>query len=293
MLEKWIVLLPAADLERWIRHEINSATPSASQMSRQSRRPSFTEFHKSITAELYSVKDRIRQLVSHWPTDGEHKEAALRSVLRRHLHQSADVGRGFIVTEKDCSTQIDILIVDNRKPVLFREGDLMIVTPDAVLAVAEVKAELRNGPMLTDAIEKLATIRRLIGSNELYRPVAERIWSGIFAFNESDLSHEVMMRAVGEAKVNQIYPVNCISAGKSKFMRFWESGQVVSSPETGGVWHLYDLPEVAPSYFIGNLVDSISPFKQSDASFAWFPVLGGKERHRTMHLSQSKEPLIY
>jgi hypothetical protein len=214
-------------------------------------------------------------------------------VLRRHLPQSADVGRGFIVTEEDSSTQIDILIVDNRKPVLFREGDLMIVTPDAVLAVAEVKTELRGKAMLTEAIEKLATIRHLIGSNERCRPVAERIWSGIFAFNERDLSHEVMMTAVHEAKVNQIYPVNCISAGRSKFIRFWESGQVVNSPVTGGVWHFYDLPEVAPSYFIGNLVDSISPFEQSDAGFAWFPVLGGKEQHLKNHLPQSKEPLIY
>jgi hypothetical protein len=263
-------------------------------MTRQPQKPDFTEFHKSLTAELYSLKDRIRQLVRHWPTDGEHKEAALRSVLRRHLPQSADVGRGFIVTETDSSTQIDILIVDNRKPVLFREGDLMIVTPDAVLAVAEVKTELQDGTMLCNAIKKLANIRCLIGSNERFRPVAERIWSGIFAFNEIDLSHTVMMTAVGRACVNRIYPINCISAGKSKFIRFWESGQVVHSSEPRGVWHSYDLPEVAPSYFIGNLVDSISPFEQSDACYAWFPVLGGKEQHRKMYLPlQSTEPLSF
>lgn len=263
-------------------------------MTYQSQKPDFTEFHKSITAELYSLKDRIRQLVLHWPTDGEHKEAALRSVLRRHLPQSADVGRGFIVTEADSSSQIDILIVDNRKPVLFREGDLMIVTPDAVLAVAEVKTELRNGTMLCNAIEKLAGIRSLIGSSEHYRHVAERIWSGIFAFNETELSHSVMMSAIGRARVNRRYPINCISAGKSKFIRFWEPGQVVSSREPGGAWHSYDLPEVAPSYFIGNLVDSMSPFEQSDAGYAWFPVLGGKEHHRRMYLLlESTEPLEF
>jgi len=263
-------------------------------MTRHQQRPDFTEFHKSLTAELYSLKDRIRQLVLHWPTDGEHKEAALRSVLRRHLPQSADVGRGFIVTETDSSTQIDILIVDKRKPVLFREGDLMIVTPDAVPAVAEVKTELQGGKMLSDAIEKLAAIRRLIGSNEYYIPLAKKIWSGIFAFNEIDLSHPVMMKAVGQAGANQAYPINCISAGKSKFIRFWESGQVVNSCEPAEVWHSYELPEVAPSYFIGNLVDSISPFEHSNAGYAWFPVLGGKERHRRMYLPlRSTEPLSF
>jgi len=279
---------------RQIRHGIHSATPSKVQMTRQPQKPDFTEFHKSLTAELYSLQDRIRQLVLHWPTDGEHKEAALRSVLRRHLPQSADVGRGFIVTEADSSTQIDILIVDTRKPVLFREGDLMIVTPDAVLAVAEVKTELRDGSMLCNAIEKLAAIRHLAGSNDHYGPVAKRIWSGIFAFNEVDLSHLVMMNAVGRADANRDYPINCISAGKSKFIRFWESGQVINSREPGGVWHSYDIPDVAPSYFIGNLVDSIPPFEQSDAAYAWFPVLGGKEQHRRMYLPlQSTEPLSF
>ena len=50
--------------------------------------PDYSAYHRSLTEELYSLKDRIRNLVSHWPTDGEHKEVALRSVLRRHLPQS-------------------------------------------------------------------------------------------------------------------------------------------------------------------------------------------------------------
>lgn len=263
-------------------------------MIRQPQRPDFTEYHKSITAELHSLKDRIRQLVLHWPTDGEYKESALRSVLRRHLPQSADVGRGFIVTESVSSSQIDILIVDNRKPVLFREGDLMIVTPDAVLAIAEVKTEVRDGSMLRNAIEKLAEIKQLIGRHYQYESIAQRIWSGIFDFSEAKLSHNVMMQAIGQADVNRIYPVNCISLGKSQFIRFWESGNDVGSLEPGEVWHSYELPEVAPSYFIGNLVDSISPLGQSDAGYAWFPVLGGKEQHRKMYLPrQATEPLLF
>lgn len=263
-------------------------------MIRQPQRPDFTEYHKSITAELHSLKDRIRKLVLHWPTDGEYKESALRSVLRRHLPQSADVGRGFIVTESVSSSQIDILIVDNRKPVLFREGDLMIVTPDAVLAIAEVKTEVRDGSMLRNAIEKLAEIKQLIGRHYQYESIAQRIWSGIFDFSEAKLSHNVMMQAIGQADVNRIYPVNCISLGKSQFIRFWESGNDVGSLEPGEVWHSYELPEVAPSYFIGNLVDSISPLGQSDAGYAWFPVLGGKEQHRKMYLPrQATEPLLF
>src|SRR5262245_38550627 len=87
-------------------------------------------FHHSISDELHAIKNRIRNLVHHWPTDGEHKEVALRNVLRRHLPQTALIGRGFVVNRKSSSTQIDILIADANKPALFRDGDLMIVTPD-------------------------------------------------------------------------------------------------------------------------------------------------------------------
>ncbi len=170
----------------------------------------------------------------------------------------------------------------------------MIVTPDAVLAIAEVKTEVRDGAMLVNAIEKLAEIKQLIGRHEHYDFIAKRIWSGIFDFSKASLSHPVMMRAIGRAEVNRTYPVNCISLGKSKFIRFWESGDDVGSLEQDGVWHSYELPEVAPSYFIGNLVDSISPLERSDAGYAWFPVLGGKEQHREMYLPrQATEPLSF
>lgn|GEM_PF-6627972 len=54
-------------------------------------------YHESVTDELDAIKNRIRNLVTHWATDGEWKEAALRSVLRRHLPSSVFVGRGFVM----------------------------------------------------------------------------------------------------------------------------------------------------------------------------------------------------
>ena len=113
-------------------------------MARADTNPDYTSYHRSLTEELYSIKDRIRNLVKHWSTDGESKEVALRSLLRRHLPESVIVGRGFIVTPDTSSTQIDVLVVDANKPTLFKDGDLLIVTPDAVLGVIEVKTQLRS-----------------------------------------------------------------------------------------------------------------------------------------------------
>jgi hypothetical protein len=109
------------------------------RMADAPQKPDFASYHRSVGDELFATKDRIRNLVRHWPTDGEHTEAALRSVLRRILPPSLVIGRGFVVGPDAASTQADILIVDGAKPTLFRDGDLLIVTPDAVRAVIEVK----------------------------------------------------------------------------------------------------------------------------------------------------------
>jgi hypothetical protein len=66
--------------------------------------PNIREYHESVTSELDAVKNRIRNLVTHWVTYGEWKESALRTVLRRHLPVGALVGRGFIVGREFSST---------------------------------------------------------------------------------------------------------------------------------------------------------------------------------------------
>jgi hypothetical protein len=242
--------------------------------------PDYNAFHASLTAELYSVKDRIRNLVSHWPTDGESKEVALRSVLRKHLPSAVNVGRGFVVTKDRSSTQIDILVTDSSKPVLFREGDLMIVTPDAVLAIIEVKSEMASRPALAKAITKLTNVE------DMCRDVTGRdsIWTGLFTFNEASIGHPVILGAVADAYAASRRPIGAISCGRNTFVRYWSRGADVGSQERGPVWHSYDIQGVAPSYFIGNLVDSISAVDESSAGYAWFPVVGGKEQHRQYFL---------
>lgn len=248
--------------------------------------PDYASFHKSLTEELYSVKDRIRNLVSHWPTDGEHKEVALRSVLCRHLPTSVIVGRGFIVTKNKSSTQIDILVVDAAKPTLFREGDLLIVTPDAVRAVIEVKTELNNVTVVTEAIEKLTKIESMC--HEFTN--RDSVWTGLFSFNEEEIEHKKLLGAIAKAYDSTKRHINCVSCGKNNFVRYWPRGAVVGSKVPGPVWHSYELPHIAPSYFMGNLIDAISSVDHSSASFAWFPVIGGKEQHRKFYLplGQSK-----
>lgn len=242
--------------------------------------PDYNKYHLSVTDELYSIKDRIRNLVSHWGVDGESKEVALRSVLRRHLPESVIVGRGFIVGPYSSSTQIDVLIVHASKPTLFKDGDLLIVTPDAVVAAIEVKTRLRTENEFKNTISKLLAIE------EMCRDITMRdsVWTGLFIFDGETAQQESILRACSASYKKTKRVVNCVSCGRKVFIRYWNRGADVNSDERGAVWHSYELPDVAPSYFVGNLVDWIAAVDNSTASFAWFPVLGGKEMHRKFYL---------
>ena len=254
-------------------------------MVTSAHQPNFAAFHRSVSLELYSVKDRIRNLVRHWGTDGEYKEVALRSVLRRHLPASVIVGRGFIVTPNSSSTQIDILIVDASKPTLFKDGDLLIVTPDAVRGIIEVKTELRTRTAVADALKKLSEIEDMC-------PAAtgrDGVWTGLFIFNGATDIAPRLLGGLADAHAETTRKVNCISAGKDVFVRYWDRGADVNSPERGPVWHAYLLEEMSPSYFMGNLIDWIGSVDNSTASFAWFPMLGGKEQHLTHYLQLGRQ----
>lgn len=258
--------------------------------------PNFEAFHRSVTAELDAVKDRVRNLVRHWPTDGGFKETVLISVLRRHLPESVIVGRGFIVTSEESSTQVDILIVDARKPTLFKEGDLLIVTPDAVLGVIEVKTSMSDKTTIATALKKLSDVEKICYESTF----RDSVWTGLFIYegkenlDQNGSIQNNLLRALGEAYNATNRPIKCISWGKDTFVRYWPEGSEVHSPIRGSVWHSYKLTDMAPSYFMGNLVDSLSSIDNPRAVFAWFPKLEGKETYRKYYLQRGEtEPISF
>ncbi|MBK6771350.1 MAG: hypothetical protein IPG78_04275 [Ignavibacteria bacterium] len=108
------------------------------------------EFHLTTSKELLAIRDRVRNLVDHWGEDGRYKEAILKTVISRFLPTKYSIATGFVVRqtatrgEHEPSKQIDLIVYDNSFPTLFKEGDFVIVTPDSVKAIIEVKANLEN-----------------------------------------------------------------------------------------------------------------------------------------------------
>jgi hypothetical protein len=262
------------------------------------------QYHSSITDELHILKDRIRNLVrywdeevedgqeeeesqeenegrrgsrSNWQTDGEWKESAIRTILRRHLPSHLFVGRGFILFKKDSSTQIDILILGGAKPIVFRDGDLAIVTPDAADVLVEVKTRFRKPWEAKEAIRKLCKIGR-----QCAETVGRSPWLGLFVYDvyDGDVTSDTLLDAVAEAHQESGVPVNCISYGRDTFFRFWLPGEWEKGdpPEvrTKARFRSYRLPEVAPAYFIGNVIDRTCSIDNQHSDFAWFTYHQGK-----------------
>jgi len=224
------------------------------------------------------LKDRIRNLATHWATDGEYKEAALRMVLRRHLPSSLIVGRGFIVTPNDSSTQLDLLIVDGNKPTLFRDGDLMLVTPDCVRAVIEVKTSLDCSTEVEECANKLADVGRLCRVHGNGVP-----WLGIFSYEGPLQDDTLLLNAIENAAEKTGVPINCVAYGKDYFVRYWpknefERGDDRQEPRYAR-WRVYRLEHLASSYFVGNVVDSLTKLDRQNSSYAWFPLTDGKKVH--------------
>ncbi len=215
---------------------------------------------------------------THWPTDGEWKEAVIRTMLRNHLPPGHLVGRGFIVDRKESSTQIDILTLRPESPTLFRDGDLAIVTPDAPSAVVEVKTSPQGYAKWEEVTVKMANHGRRCRDIANNHP-----WLGIFSFEGEHAQVKNALDAVCTARRETGISINCVCIGSDLFIRFWPKGQLEYGDPPADAsreyWRAYDLQQLAPSYFISNMVDAICNVDRTETDYAWFAHEGGKRPH--------------
>ena len=259
----------------------------------------FVQYHKSIADELKATQDRVRNLIAdhHWLTDGEYKEVILRTLLRSRLPESFHVGRGFVCYQDSPSKQLDVLITEKSKPTLFREGDLVIVTPDCVEAIIEVKTRLDSPKDLLEALDTLAEQTHRIRDSES----GGRCWSGLFVLNgpehQTDDAYREEARGVLEAisqacQSRHESAIDCVAFGANIFVRYWSDGiPRTNTQEPGWSCYVFNNPAhagLAPAFFLGNLVWELSSPNNHHMAYAWFPV--GKERYRVAYIGlRSKE----
>jgi len=227
--------------------------------------PDYVAYHKSLNAELTAIKDRVRNLIQHWPTDGSFKESVLRNVLRRHLPESLFVGTGFVVTKDASSSQIDILVVDKEKPRLFWDGELLIVTPDAVRAAIEVKTGLDNPSGVEAAILKAAENktkwkREMFGWDNLL---------ALFVYEERGDHEAAILRALERARQQHETTLDCVAYGDDVFV---DAPREIGNRRFDG-WVSRRTEGMAAAFFISKLIGYFSKVSLDSNSLAWQPLI--------------------
>ena len=182
--------------------------------------------------------------------------------------------RGFITNGSISSRQIDILLFDSRKPSLFRDGDLVVSTPDSVVGVVEVKTTIRSTSELKGALEPLAENISMIRSGSENSDV----FAGLFAF-ETPLGGRQHLRQILDclAEVENGNPtriIDMISIGRNTFILHWDGVPQGYEPSTPAKrrWHAYHLIDQAPGYFLSNIIYSVDPSSVGRNMSVWFPM---------------------
>jgi hypothetical protein len=244
------------------------------------------EFHKSIGKELDAVRDRVRNLIggANWAEEGRYKEAVLRNVIRRFLPENLNIGTGFILKgNKEISKQIDIIIYDNTYPVLFREGDFVITSPESVKAIIEVKTKLYpwGNPSVEEVLCKATCNGKLLDENQ--EGNNKKIFNGIFVYEATSKWFEVdgeKLENVNEQLKRALQKsrgiVNHICIGNNIFIKFWYPGE---RKDKANVYTIYytkkeedEIEDLAFAYFISNLIKSTSERDLKGMSWFLFPI---------------------
>lgn len=132
-----------------------------------------SSYAASFAHEIATQAERIGQLINHGPTVGSYREELLRELLQKHIPQRFHAATGFIYGRPK---QLDIVIYDQIEYApLFRAGNLVVVPPEAVRAVIEVKSTLTT-QTLQDALKGLSEVKWHVYENE------QPIFKGVFAY---------------------------------------------------------------------------------------------------------------
>jgi len=215
----------------------------------------FKKFYESLNKELMAIKDRVRSLIgnANWGEDGKYKEAILKNVISKFLPKKYSMGTGFVINkDKEITKQIDIIIYDNSSPVLFSEGDFVIVLASTVKAIIEVKSSIRNTTELINYIKICEENAEKIEAIALH----DRMFNGIFCY-ECELSLEILENSLKDffnfSKCSIFRKVSNISLGNKTFLHVWWDHKPFSLKG-------YELSDLSFAYFIANLLISLNEY---------------------------------
>ena len=232
------------------------------------------DYHKTTTYELLALTNKVRNLVTHWGEDGRYKEAVLKNVIGRFLPEKFKIGTGFVIKQTNnrgehlSSKQIDLIIYDNSGPLLFKEGDFVMLTPDAVRGIIEVKANLQNQD-ISEVLSQANENGEFIFSGKTDK--TQKFFNGVFSYEgfTNEFILDVFIENYKQSNTNFLdkpdykkFKVNHVALNKDWFVKIWNNDEYPHS--------IYNIEDLAFSFFISNLTDTLSNKSVKKNKFIWY-----------------------
>lgn len=249
------------------------------------------DYQQSIAAEFEARKNRVRFFIgnAHWGEDGHYKEIILMDFIKSIVPNNVGVGTGFVKNrDGDLTHQIDILIYKKNAPALFSQGDFVVLMPESVLGIIEVKSKITAHELTHGIIDNCTYNGKIIGNKDIF--------NGIWGYDSyTNYSNNELREQLQESNGY----LNHISFGSNKFCRYWENGNPDDRyDDSRPSYSFYDLSwnkifqdgnmeksGLAYGYFLSNLLESIyrqiSPEMLNNQYFEFlYPIEGTKEQFR-------------
>jgi hypothetical protein len=121
---------------------------------------------RKIAGNFITEFDELSREITHNLSAGESREHVLIALLKKYLPSRVGVGRGFVIDAHGAeSKQIDIVIYDRTVGTVFEVNGVSFFPCETVIAVGEVKSDITSVATLSDALEKLKSVKTLDRSN--------------------------------------------------------------------------------------------------------------------------------
>ena len=141
-----------------------------------------------------------------------------------------------------------VIIYRNDFPVIFRQSDFVIVVPEAVLGIIEVKSRITGATQLTQVVDKLSVAAEI---------VCKPIFSGIFSFEGYDgILNRNVNQQVRSTLIRSNGKANHLCIGENCFIKYWPE-YAPTRENTRSRYSFYKIDDLAFGYFISNLVEDV------------------------------------
>ena len=230
----------------------------------------FTYNSKELFINKEGKEVEEKEMVYHPGEFGTYREEIVKSLLKSILPQKFGISSGFVITKNgNISTQCDIIIYDTQNCPRFESEESQIFFPiECVVAVGEVKSDIRGVEELKQILEKLQDIKKL---RDEVNPNSEFIYRNKNVISVVDMEQCPEDSIVTFLICNRIKPQNkenvIIDVYNSNIEQHNKHNFILSLNDGLYLYHYLNHICYSP-IFDGNVCDNIFISKNSDDDYS-------------------------